>query len=138
MGVGFGSFASSKAGRQAGGLSLQSGLLYWGCYAVALAGHQAPLHVCRVQAFLQIALFLGPSVSHPLHPLISYEMPALPLTWSQETLGELSRWRHGFSSCRESSSPSFPPVALGWVLCPAGVIASFMLSSCFRPAKMLL
>lgn len=34
----------------------------WGCCFVALAGSQAPLHVCRVQAFLQATLFPGLSL----------------------------------------------------------------------------
>lgn len=125
-------------GRQVGGLSLQSGLLCWCCCPMALAGRQAPLRLCRIKAFLWMALFPGPSLSHPSHPLVSCETPTLPLTWSQETLGELSRWRCGFSSCRESSSSCSPPGAVDWVLCPARVTAPFMLSSCFRPAKMLL
>lgn len=43
-------------GSQAGSFLLQTGLLCWGCYPMALDGSQAPLCVCRVQTFLQMAL----------------------------------------------------------------------------------
>lgn len=75
---------------------------------MALAGSQASLCVCRVQAFLQMALFTLFFASSGFIGDASRS-----LTWSQETLGELSKWEMWFPPCRKSNSPCFSHVALG-------------------------
>lgn len=60
-----------RSGSQAGSLLLQTGLLSWGCYPMALAGRQ--LHVftrCKFSC-------RWPSLHFSLHPLVSCEMPAV-------------------------------------------------------------